>query len=114
MLNRDADRPKPADPLRGRYTRCSRCRGTGQARYNHLNGDTHCYLCGGGGWRVTYSAAEKAQIEAEAAWYGKAYADGYQLGITVRRLARQVGADRARARRTATFWVKEGLEAMGE
>lgn len=53
----------------GTYAVCGRCSGTGEARYNSLNGDTHCYQCNGAGILYRPSAAEKARKEREQAWY---------------------------------------------
>lgn len=57
----------------GAYRICSRCKGTGEARYNHLNGDTHCYLCNGSGLLYRPTAAEKARREADDQWATDAY-----------------------------------------
>lgn len=54
---------------KGTYKVCGRCSGTGEARYNHANGDTHCYQCNGAGIIYQASAAEKARKEREQAWY---------------------------------------------
>jgi hypothetical protein len=81
----------------GKYVMCGRCRGTGEARYNHLNGDTHCYLCGGVGMRYQASAAEKAREAQEQAWRQATYnalhvGHGYlqQLRRPVREACQQV------------------------
>lgn len=129
--------PRPTDKLkRGKYVRCGKCKGTGDAGYNHRNGDEYCYPCMGRGYRVQFTAAEKAAIAAEQEWYSMAHSGSYNLMIQVESLARKaaqekqgfvyhridnpVEADRemtlrwkSRTRRLATFWVREGLEAMG-
>ncbi len=135
MAEAPTTRPKPADPKRGTYVRCGRCKCTGEARYNHLNGDTHCYLCDGRGWQLRYSKAEREQIERENAWWGKARTAEYRLRLDVTSLARkaawahqgfvyhrldnptppdqaQVEAWQARSRKAMTFWVGDGLNMM--
>jgi hypothetical protein len=47
---------------------CGRCKGTGYARYNHMNGDVHCYLCNGSGIQVKLSAEEKARRAEQDTW----------------------------------------------
>jgi hypothetical protein len=130
--------PRPTAELkRGRYQRCGRCKQTGFARYNHRNGDDTCYLCGGRGWQIVFSAAEKAQIEIEQAWFAKAHHDGYQLQLAVSKAARKASweqqgytyhridnpeepdaeqTDRwiARSRKLASFWVGAGLDSIQE
>jgi hypothetical protein len=99
--------------------KCTRCKGTGQARYNHLNGDTHCYLCNGTGVAITYSAAEKAQQEADRAWATEAYyklVGGYhcyenKIRRPVREASEETGTSRRELERRLTWWVKEGLMA---
>lgn len=123
---------------RGRLQRCGKCKGTGTGFLNHLNGETHCYSCNGTGQRRVYSAAEKAAIEVERAWWADAYHKSYDLRILVERTVRkhfvaQAGVDEADWRnhgelekniladarvaghqqaRLTTFWIREGLEDM--
>lgn len=77
------------DGYLGTTSRCRRCSGTGQARYNHLNGDTYCYACMGTGqvWRRT--KAEEARYQADVVWGSKAYTDAYNLRLAARKLARK-------------------------
>ena len=130
--------PRPTAELkRGRYQRCGRCKQTGFARYNHRNGDTYCYLCGGTGWQVVYSAAEKAKMQEEAEWAGQAHHDGYHLRLKAQQLARKASWEKqgyvyhridnpdepnpeqterwqARSRKLVAFWVTTALDSMGE
>jgi hypothetical protein len=81
----------------GQIKRCTRCKGTGQARFNHLNGDTHCYLCDGEGTRRVYSKVEKAQIDAarqaEGDYYAKALRDNTHERIRLSRALRAETGD---------------------
>ena len=125
----------------GTYKTCTRCKGTGEARYNHMNGDTHCYLCNGEGIRYSPTAAEKAREAADAAWHNDSHmrlvggSGSYRNQI--RRPLREATettpyertpadpeayeasreADRAAAlklERRITFWVEEAREEMAE
>jgi hypothetical protein len=123
--------PQSQGNKRGRKITCRRCKGKGEWGYNHLNGDTHCYLCQGSGLMTVYTAAERQAMEREARWHSDAYTAGYQLHLTVRRHARKAAEARAgyvytrgtdtpaacresaaRTARAAAYWVSEGLEAL--
>jgi hypothetical protein len=104
--------------MTGTLRKCSRCKGTGEARYNHMNGDTHCYLCNGSGIQRVFSAAEKALAAKDAAW-GAAHAKRcYDYDLLVRKAVREAtGETTGRTRRLATFWTnmvvaRDNIEAF--
>lgn len=60
--------------------KCGRCKGSGQARFNHLNGDTHCYLCGGSGRQTILTPKGRAQKQADEAYYSENFPKCHQYG----------------------------------
>lgn len=94
--------------MEGTFKKCSRCKGTGQARYNHLNGDTHCYLCNGRGLQYRPTPAEKARQAEFDSWVSGVHhrvVGGYHSFRN--QIRRPVGATRT------TEWVNEaGRAAM--
>lgn len=101
-------RTEKKDGYEGTWRRCSRCKGTGEARYNHLNGDTHCYLCDGKGETFHLTAAAKARREADQAWYSAAYQAAYSYKLAARRAMRTAGVaegERGAMMKALTFWT---------
>jgi len=92
--------------LPGTLRKCSRCKGTGQARYNSMNGDTYCYLCNGTGIQRILSADEKAREVSDAQWLGDNYQPAFQFDCILRR---QLGS-RHPMRRNLNFF---GRMVMG-
>jgi hypothetical protein len=86
--------------LPGTLRKCSRCKGTGQARFNHLNGDTHCYLCNGSGIQRILSKDEKAREEDESQWLADNYQPAFQFDCILRR---QLGST-SPMRKALGFW----------
>jgi hypothetical protein len=116
--------PGVATNLTPKAKACSRCKGTGQARYNHLNGDTYCYLCNGTGVQVVLPKALRERQAADDQWVCDAHyalvggmrSYENQLRRPVRQATCKAGEysnDATRGlRRQLTFWVGEGLAAM--
>jgi len=98
---------------------CGRCKGTGYARFNHLNGDTHCYLCDGTGVQLTYTKAQRERMEADQQWVSDAHyklVGGFgSFENQIRRTCRELtGSRRSDLRRRMVFWVDLEDGALGE
>jgi hypothetical protein len=125
-LKPDGDTKGMANTNSPKARNCSRCKGTGEARFNHMNGDTHCYLCDGTGVQVTYSAEAKARQDAERQWGSDAHfrlvGGFHSYENQIRRPVREATGEMSRHNnpltRRLTWWVSEGLaemiEAQGE